>query len=390
MNQNEKASHQTMKQSNREMILKTLRAEPAISRADLSKITKLSRPTVSSIIGELITEGLVTELGSGDSSGGRKPILLQYNATFQFVVGAILENNQISLRLANLDGETIGEIIYEIELPNTIQEIFRLLAQGIQHFYKNKHVQQHQLLGMVFGVPGISKNRSKNFLHSPAILYESESEIEESIQEFQIPILVENDVNLMAIGEYSKMKTHNHHTMLYIFAGLGIGSGLIMDGVLQRGAHQAAGEIGSMLIGNPELILPNMGVFESNFGALGISKQLNIPHSTQAVEFMVNHLSEMEVNDFYQKFKEHWHTSILSVISVVDPNVILLGGDLIQMPPDFLQELKKKCEMFLPMYPDFMNASDGEEVGLLGAVELALESFSIYGYQTIKQKGEML
>jgi predicted NBD/HSP70 family sugar kinase len=390
MNLNKKASHQTMKKSNREMILQTLRAEPAISRADIAKITKLSRPTVSSIISELISEGLVTEIGSGNSKGGRKPILLQYNATYQYVVGALLENNQISLRLANLDGETIDEIIFEIELPNTIQEIFKRLSQGILHFYKNQHVMQHQLLGMVFGVPGISKNRSKNFLHSPAILYESEKDIEESIQEFPIPIHIENDVNLMAIGEYSKVKIHNYHSLLYIFAGLGIGSGLIMDGILQRGAHQAAGEIGSMLIGNPELVLPNMGVFESNFGALGISRKLNIPNSILAVDYMISSLSEKKVNDFYQKFKEHWHASILSIISVVDPKVILLGGDLIKLPPDFLEELKHKCETHLPMYPTFMNASYCEKVGLIGAVELALESFSIYGNQTIKQKGEVL
>jgi DNA-binding transcriptional ArsR family regulator len=259
MNLNSKANHQTMKQSNREMILKNLRAEPAISRADLAKITELSRPTVSSIISELISEGLVTELGSGDSKGGRKPILLQYNATYQYVVGAILENNQISLRLANLDGETIDEIEYYVELPNTIHIIFKLLNQGILHFNINHQVQQHQLLGMVFGVPGISKNRSKNFLYSPGILYESEMEIEDCIREFQIPIIIENDVNLMAIGEYSKMSNPEYHSLLYIFAGLGIGSGLIMDGVLQRGEHQAAGNQFNVNW-NPELMLPNMGV----------------------------------------------------------------------------------------------------------------------------------
>jgi hypothetical protein len=102
---------------------------------------------------------------------------------------------------------------------------------------------------------------------------------------------------------------------------------------------------------------------------------------------MISQLSDLQVANFYLKYKEHWHSLILSVISIVDPKVILLGGDLIKMPPDFLYELKQKCKKFLPMYPDFMK-SNGEEVGLLGAVELALESFSIYGYQTIKHKGE--
>lgn len=385
----EKASHQTMKQLNREMILKTLRMEPSISRADLAKITQLSRPTVSSIVKKLVDEGLVKELGSGDSKGGRKPILLKYNATYQYVIGAILKNNRISLRLASLDGEAIDEVIFPIDLPNTIKVIFNTLKKGVHHFCELHQIEKSQLLGMVFGVPGISRSRTKNFLHSPSILYENEQEIEESMQNFYIPILVENDVNLMAMGEYSKLLLKNYNSLLYVFSGLGIGSGFIMDGALKRGAHQAAGEIGSMVIGNPENVLPNMGIFESNFGTLGVANRLGIDNPSEAVGYMVSHMELNKVSGFYKEYKVHWHAAILSIAAVIDPEIVLLGGDLNKLPSDFLTDLQIKSEKHLPVHPEFINAQD-EEVGLRGAVELALESFSIYGYQKIKQKGEEL
>jgi len=94
---------------------------PSISRADLAKKTKLSKPTVSVIVLELITEGFVTEVGAGTSTGGRKPILLQYNATYQFVVGALIEGESLSFVLANLDGEEIEHLSIELSLPMSVK-----------------------------------------------------------------------------------------------------------------------------------------------------------------------------------------------------------------------------------------------------------------------------
>jgi len=376
----EKASHHTMKQSNREMILKTLRTFPSISRADLAKITKLSKPTVSAIVLELITEGFVTEIGAGISTGGRKPILLQYNATFQFVVGALIEGESLSLVLANLDGKEIEHLSMDLQLPMSVKEIFSLLASGIEEFISHHCEGREQILGIILGVPGISKNQSSGFLHSPGIISESDDEIESTIHKLGIPIVIENDVNLMTIGEYVKKKDRQLDSLLFIFASRGVGCGFIMNQQLQRGHSQAAGEIGSMLIGDPRNLQSTMGVFESNYGALGVSKALQLSSPAKAIETMVKNADkDSEIKVIYEDYQCHWEKAILSVVSVTDPEIVILSGDLSYLGHDFIQRLTDSCSIYLPMNPTFEFAIKCDRVGLVGAIELALESYSIFG-----------
>lgn len=376
----EKANHQTMKQSNREMILKTLRSFPSISRAELAKRTKLSKPTVSAIVLELITEGFITEIGAGTSTGGRKPILLQYNATFQFVVGALIEGESLSLVLANLDGEEIEHLTIELNLPMSVKEIFALLTDGIEQFVKRHCEGREQILGIILGVPGISKNQSTGFLHSPGIIYESDDEIESTIHELGIPIIIENDVNLMTIGEYVKKRNRKLDSLLFIFASRGVGCGFIMNQQLQRGHSQAAGEIGSMLIGDLGKLQPTMGVFESNYGALGISKELQLSSPVKAIETMVKSAKyNAATKAIYEDYQNQWEKAILSVVSVTDPEIVLLSGDLSHLGEAFIERLKDSCSRYLPMNPTFEFATSRDQVGLVGAIELALDSYSIFG-----------
>lgn len=361
------------------MILKTLRAEPSISRADLAKRTMLSRPTVSSIVNELIEEGFVTEVGIGTSSGGRKPILLQYNAAFQFVIGAVVEGDQLSMALANLDGEEIEELSFDLQLPMPVGDIFELLDKGVSRFVLKHCEGRSQIVGLTLGVPGILQNDSFRFLHSPGIIIQSEEEIEACITELGIPTSVENDVNLMAIGEFSKRQEDSLDSLLLIYASRGIGSGLIMNGQLQRGHSHAAGEIGSMLIGKRERMQENMGVFESNYGALGVSQSLEVPVS-KAIDFMVhNSRHNKEVAAYYAEYLDAWEQAILNVIAVTNPQVVVLSGHLKQLGSPFIKRLGDSCRAYLPMKTSFEYTKAKRGTGLSGAISLALQTYSIFG-----------
>lgn len=379
----EKASHQSMKQSNREMILKILRRNPAISRADLAKRTKLSRPSVSAIVLDLIEDGFVTEIGSGTSTGGRKPILLQYNATYQFVIGGIIEDDQLSLVLANLDGVEIECINFNLTLPMPGREIFELVADGIDQFVARHCESREQVLGITVGIPGISKDHASRFLHSPGILAESDEEIEKVIQRLGFPILIENDVNLMTIGEYVLKNDQQLDSLLFIFASRGVGCGFMMNQQLQRGHSQAAGEIGSLFIGDPTKLQAHMGIFESNYGALGVSKTLKLSSSTKAIQSMVENASRDEdIQQFYNDYQLNWEKAILSVVSVIDPEVVILSGDLTYLGNSFIKRLTTTCTKYLPMNPSFEFSTPTTKVGLIGAIDLALETFSIFGDNT--------
>src|SRR5690554_2582098 len=115
-----KSTPSIVKQMNRDLIINELRKRPNQSRADLSKITKLSKPTVSELVKELIDEGLIIETGVGPSSGGKKPINLVYNARFTYVIGIFIENNTIYCALGDMNGEIV----------NLQEKKFTLLTDG--------------------------------------------------------------------------------------------------------------------------------------------------------------------------------------------------------------------------------------------------------------------
>src|SRR5699024_1161126 len=102
-----KSTPASIKIMNRELIINKLKNKPKQSRANLSQSTGLSKPTVSSIVKELIKEGLIFEVGEGTSTGGKRPVNLVYNPDYNYVVGIAIENNIMYFSLGNMNGELI-------------------------------------------------------------------------------------------------------------------------------------------------------------------------------------------------------------------------------------------------------------------------------------------
>lgn len=149
-----------VKRMNREGILHQLREHPRVSRADLAKLTELSRPCVSALVDEMIAEGLINEVGFGESKGGRKPILLEYNFQAYGVIGAVFEGSTLQLAIANLRGELLVQRTACLPHPMNGEAAIESMEQGLAALLEESGFHREWLLGMGLGLPGITRRSS--------------------------------------------------------------------------------------------------------------------------------------------------------------------------------------------------------------------------------------
>lgn len=240
-----KATHQQTKQHNRDLILNTLFDHQQISRADIARMTKLTRATVSDMVASLIHEGLVAEVGYGSSVGGRSPILLSLNADSRYLIGLNLAQDKFIAAVVNLR----GEIKETFELPvvgddgdRALQTAYRILDQLIETPWK-------PVVGIGVGTPGLVNAREGTVVKSVNLDWQNLPLANLLETRYRIPVSVLNDSQAMAIGEFVYSGAYNSDDNLVVVnAGYGIGAGILINGRIFQGDGGGAGEIGHVTV----------------------------------------------------------------------------------------------------------------------------------------------
>ncbi|MEG6575403.1 ROK family transcriptional regulator [Caldibacillus debilis] len=387
MKESNKADAVMVKLMNRELIINELRRHPKQSRADLAKKTRLSKPAVSEIVKELIEEGIVFESGVGPSRGGKKPILLEYNARSNYVVGCFIENEMIFVALGDMNGEIVNMVKKEFTSPAEGQWIIDRISEGVKSLLKAEKVDPRRVLGMAVGVSGIAGETENSITTSPTIHWNDIDLKRELSGRLHLDVVIENDVNLMTIGEFHKGQGKNINHFIYLFIGNGIGSGLFLNGQCYRGFHSAAGEIGFMMIGDENNKNSNLGVFEANFGRMGISERLKALHipierGDSILKAIQEHKKEEKVNQLLDEVLEHWAKAAINMISILDPQAVILAGELAYLDPSSFERFKGMIEKYVPKMPEMKITRLGAMAGVYGAFHLALDHFHITGFKT--------
>lgn len=235
-----------VKKINKSLILHTIRKHPELSRARISEITGLNKATVSNLVAELQQEQLVLEAGPGESSGGRKPLILHFNAMAGCVIGMELRVKQMTAVLCDLNGSVLSETEVPLrrhDLAYTFEQMKTMIA-GLIDEAPPTH---YGMVGIGVGVPGMV-DEDGVVLFAPNLGWEMvhlRSMLEEH---FAIPVIIDNEANSGALGELHFGRGQDVRHLLYISAGSGIGSGIIISGELYKGSRGYAGETGHMSI----------------------------------------------------------------------------------------------------------------------------------------------
>jgi predicted NBD/HSP70 family sugar kinase len=240
----EKATRQHTKDHNNQLILRTIYDYDAISRAELARLTRLTRTTVSDVVANLIARELVEEVGHGISSGGRQPILLRMSDDSRHLIGINLINGELAGATINLRG-TIRQRACRVLQRYDAESVLALVYEVIDELIGSA---SSRLLGIGISTPGLMDvsaevvRRAVNFgwqdLHLKALIQ----------ARYRLPVYMGNLAHMAALAEYTFGGGQDRENLVVIHIGQGIGAGIILQGALFHGDAYGAGEIGHAVV----------------------------------------------------------------------------------------------------------------------------------------------
>jgi predicted NBD/HSP70 family sugar kinase len=236
----EKATHQQTRAFNHRLVLRTIYDRHAVSRAEIARLTGLTRTSVSDLVGELLRNGLVVEVGPGQSSGGKQPILLEVAVEGRHLIGLDLAESAFTGAVVDLR----GRIIRSLRLPLDGRDGQRAVDRVIELIEALRADSRHHLLGVGVGAPGLIDSDSGTVRWAVNLDW-ADLPLGPLLEErFGVPVVVANDSQAAALAELTFFRRPRPQNLVVVKIGRGIGAGIILGGQLFQGDGYGAGEIG--------------------------------------------------------------------------------------------------------------------------------------------------
>ncbi len=240
-----KATHQQTKFHNRDLVLKTIFENQTVSRAEIARITRLTRTTVSDVVSGLLQEGLVNEVGIGESIGGKSPILLSLVKDSRYLVSLNLAQAQFCGAVVNLRGEIKETEIVPVsgrDGEQALALVYEILDRLMQKTWK-------PLVGIGVATPGLVNTRDGVVVNAVNLDWQNLPLAELLHARYHLPVYILNDSQAAAIGEFVYGGNYqSDENLVVINVKHGIGAGILINGQLYQGDGGGAGEIGHVVV----------------------------------------------------------------------------------------------------------------------------------------------
>lgn len=333
---------------NERVVLKALVNHQPVSRASLSKLTRLNKATMTEIVATLMERGLVIETGLGESniSGGRKPIILELNHQAGYVISIDLGNHYIDSILSNLSGEVIDSYrISSIQVNS--ENIISLIDLCYRRYLPLVSETNFGIVAMVLAVHGVvHKNHitlSPNYNMMGLHLYDKLEKI------YDFPIILENEANLAAIAHLKANQTVSNLIVLSVHTG--IGGGVIINRELYHGTYGGAGELGHITLypnGRP-CQCGKKGCFEQYCSTQALLEDASEILHTQVTlnDFKTALvLNNPEIQQLTATYLKNFAISIGTFLSSFDPDMIYIISDVLEEIPELMMQLSQEVETY--------------------------------------------
>ncbi len=385
-----------VKNLNKRIILDMIRFTPGgISRAELARQVGLTRSAVTAIINDILESELVRETDSGPATGGRRPVLLEMNPKRGYVVGVDMGATHLALVVTNF----AAHVLHEIEIPFNVNDgpevCLRAVDQQMRELLEKVSLSFHDILAVGMGVPG-PVVYDAGLVSAPPIMpgwdgYPIRTHLQTL---WQIPLSLNNDAELGALGEWAFGAGRGERHLAYIKVGTGVGAGLLLDGRIYRGATGCAGEIGHMTIhdGGPRCSCGNSGCLEAMAGGRAIAQraqeavrsgrrtQLTTIKPTESITARdvaaAVRLGDLVAQQIVTEAGTYLGTAAASLVNLFNPNVVVIGGGVAQMGDLLLEPVRRIMhERSLPSAAQAVRVTSavlGRRSSSMGAVVQAL------------------
>lgn len=389
-----------IREANLSSVLRLIHSQAPISRAQLAVITGLNKSTISSLVDELISRNLVNEAGSNSNGAGRPATLLEINSQAGLIIGVELGVDFVSVAVTDF----LGNITWrrrENANPNEDQQ--KMINQTL-HIVKEAMAagkkKNAKFLGMGLATPGTVDLKKGVLIFAPNLHWRNVPFGKIFSEQTKLKVFLENDANAAATAEHLFGTARQCQDFLFVFAGVGIGGGLFLNGKLYRGKNGYAGEIGhSPIMAEPSQTVchcGNRGCWETYANQYSIIQRvqarLEVKRTSIIPKLMMEQNSPLTIplikqaadagdREAIDSFAEAGHAmgqGFASLINIFNPEKIILGGPLsiageyllppikVTMTRHSMPEIDQQVEVLLSPY--------GPDASLIGAIAIVADN----------------
>lgn len=357
--------------SSRGAVLQLLFSNKDLSRAHISRVSGLSKQTISSVMADLESAHLVEETGITEGGIGRRAQTYRLSPRAGFAIGIDLGGTNFRSGLVDFSGNVLAEL--SIETPHSsVDELLEIMSKTISQLFEKANVSVNELAQIVIGIPGAVNPITGMISNSPNLEYLNNLILSNLIQaKFNVSTLVENDVNVAALGELENSKTEDFG---FIAIGTGVGMGLILEGELRRGFNGGAGEIGYLPLGVNVDELSKEGHFEKLVGGFAVEQKYEkqVMNKKTLIEiFDSASKGDVIAEKIVNELGDNIALGIRAICSVLDLGEIILGGG-IGSREDLYTKIVEKLNKSMKKPPNVKISTLGARAGLIGAMSYAL------------------
>lgn len=389
----------------RAAVVRAIRARPTVTRADLSRTLGISPSVITRVVSSLIEEDLVIE-GAAIERGaaGRRPTALSINGDAFHLVGVDVSGAQLNAAIVSLGGALAHVRTYSLLGLDGEKALDRVLI-AIEELLALAQRDRFTVRGIGVGAPGVTDFVRGLVSWAPAFEW-ADLPLREIVEErFRIPTFIENDGNLAAIGEHWLGAGRDLDSLVHLFLAEGLGAGVILNGELVRGARRSAGEVGFIVperrmlsgrhveVGAVESVM-TMSALRQSLGARPDELQRSLLSDLALGEISMSQLlavaesGDSLAEEIAHELIDHLAMVVASIVAVIDPGVVILGGELADSGQWVSRQLAARLANVLP--PDAVEVRPsqlGERAVVLGAAAFALlevEDLHLQSQRTVR------
>lgn len=392
-----KGSFELMKKLNVEAILKVIKNNGSLSRADIAKLTGLTPASVTNITKVLIESDYLIERGIGESSGGRPPIILEINIKARYIIGVSIGVGSIDVVLTDLGAEIVTKKSIYIDESNISEEyVFTHLVNLINEVVEISEIDRNKIVGIGVAMHGVVNPILGISQYAPYYNWENVNVKSILEQKFEYPVFLDNDVRAIALGESLFGAAKRIDNFVAINISNGIGAGIIIDNKPYYGVDYSAGEIGHMVVEQDGTLCNcgNYGCLESVASNKNVERKVIRSIKQGAKTLLTNEIKDVEkitIKDIsiaalkgdelsitvLKETARYIGVGISGLVNILNPKLIVLVGDIFEQDKimiETLSEVVKKRGLKISSENVKIVKSDlGENAAVIGAATLVIK-----------------
>nr|WP_281497118.1 ROK family transcriptional regulator [Ornithinimicrobium sp. F0845] len=352
------------------------------TRAQLAESTGLARSTVAARVEVLMKLGLVAPYGDARSTGGRPPSLFALNPAVRVVAAVDVGATHAVAVLCDLSGAVLAETRAALDIASGPHEVLGWVTATVATLLTQAKRPESDLAAIGIGLPGPVEHSTGRPINPPIMPGWDRYDVPGHVQRtYPVPVLIDNDVNIMALGE---QQTHLRDVddLVFIKVATGIGAGIISGGALQRGAQGTAGDLGHVRVLRGEGVIcrcGNEGCLEAIAAGPALAARLreagHQATSTQDVVDLVRSGDVSAIQEIRQAGRDLGEV-VATMVNLINPSVVVIGGRLADSGEHLLAGIREVVyRRSLPLATESLRvvaSRAGPEAGVLGAASMAI------------------